>query len=96
MKAYIHPASPNCVAVLTLAQELSVPLETETVDLFAHANTAPEFLSINPNGLVPVLIDGDFVLWETTAILQYLAVSNLECNTLRFNGWFHGTGLQAH
>jgi glutathione S-transferase len=75
MKAYIHPASPNCVAVLALARELGAPLATVTVDLFARANNAPEFLSINPNGLVPVLIDGDFALWETTAILQYLATA---------------------
>lgn len=74
MKAYIHPASPNCVAVLALVGELDLEMETETVDLFAHANLEPEFLTINPNGLVPVLDDDGFVLWETTAILQYLAV----------------------
>jgi glutathione S-transferase len=74
VKAYIHPASPNCVAVLALVGELNLEMETETVDLFAHANLEPGFLTINPNGLVPVLDDDGFVLWETTAILQYLAV----------------------
>jgi glutathione S-transferase len=74
MKAYIHPASPNCIAVLAAANEIGLELETESVDLFGGDNAHPRFLAINPNGLVPVLVHGDFVLWETAAILQYLAV----------------------
>jgi glutathione S-transferase len=73
MKAFIHPASPNSVAVLALARELGFELQTETVDLFARENEQPDFLAVNPNGFVPVVDDGGFVLWETTAILQYLA-----------------------
>ena len=84
MKAYIHPASPNCVAVLALAGELGLRLDTQRVDLFAGANATPEFLSINPNGMVPVLVDDTFVLWETTAILQYLSSLDDEV------GWFAG------
>ena len=75
LKAYIHPASPNCVAVLALAGELGIEMRRETVDLFANANLEPQFLAINPNGLVPVLDDDGFRLWETTAILQYLAAT---------------------
>lgn len=73
MKVFIHPASPNCVAVLAAAMEAGVELEREVVDLFSGANSDPRFLAINPNGLVPVLDDGGFILWETAAILQYLA-----------------------
>ena len=76
MKLHMHPASPNCVAVLAAAAELGTPLDIEQVDLMAGANRNAPFLSINPNGLVPVLEDGDFVLWETVAILQYLAAKN--------------------
>jgi glutathione S-transferase len=73
MKAYIHPASPNCIAVLAAAHEAGIELATEFVDLFAGKNLEHDFIALNPNGLVPVLVDGDYVLWETTAILQYLA-----------------------
>jgi glutathione S-transferase len=75
LKAYIHPASPNCVAVLALANELGIEMRRETVDLFGQANLEPQFLAINPNGLVPVLDDDGYRLWETTAILQYLAAT---------------------
>lgn len=73
MRLYTHPASPNCVAVLAAAAEVGLQLELQPVDLFAGDNKSTKFLAINPNGLVPVLQEDDFVLWETTAILQYLA-----------------------
>lgn len=73
MKLYLHPASPNCVSVLVTASLLGLSLETETVDLLGGAQNAPGFRALNPNGLVPTLVDGAFVLWETQAITQYLA-----------------------
>ena len=39
-------------------------------------NTSPEYLAKNPNGRVPVLEDGDFVLWESNAIVRYLAAKH--------------------
>jgi len=36
-------------------------------------NDTPEYLAMNPNGRVPVVIDGDFVMWESNSILRYLA-----------------------
>ncbi len=73
MRLLIHPASPNCVAVLAVAQRLGCELDVRHVDLFGGEHRRPAFLTLNPNGLVPGLQDGDFVLWETVAILEYLA-----------------------
>jgi len=73
MKLYLHPASPNCVTVVMTAAHLGIPLETELVDLFNGAQHEPDHLALNPNGAVPVLRDGDFVLWESSAICQYVA-----------------------
>lgn len=73
MKLYDFPFSPNSRKVRAVAYELGIPLDFVRVDLFEGAQRAPEFLARNPNGRVPVLEDGDFVLWESTAIMQYLA-----------------------
>ncbi len=56
-----------------MARELAVPLETIAIDLFNGEAKAPAFLAKNPNGRVPVLEDDGFVLWESNAILAYLA-----------------------
>lgn len=72
MRLFFHPASPNCVAVLAVARRVGIELDVQHVDLFNGEHQRPEFLALNPNGLVPVLSDGGFVLWETLAILEYL------------------------
>ncbi len=73
MKLYGFPASPNTWKVRALAAQLKMPLEFELVDLLKGAQQTPAFLAINPTGRTPVLVDGDFKLWESNAILQYLA-----------------------
>ncbi|MGH8176309.1 MAG: glutathione S-transferase family protein [Steroidobacter sp.] len=54
-------------------QELGVDFEAIVVDLRAGEHTQPEFLKINPAGKLPALVDGDFVLTESVAIVLYLA-----------------------
>lgn len=54
-------------------EELLVPYEYVMLDMDAQAHKQPEFLAINPMGRVPAIIDGDFQLWESGAILLYLA-----------------------
>lgn len=76
MKLYGFPASPNTWKVRALASYLTVPLEFEFVDLLKGAQHTPAFLMLNPTGRTPVLVDGDFKLWESNAILQYLASKN--------------------
>jgi glutathione S-transferase len=55
-----------------LLEEIGVPYERVLVDRSVDAHKAPEFLRLNPNGLLPVLVDGDLVLYETAAIALHL------------------------
>ncbi|MFY9839026.1 MAG: glutathione S-transferase family protein [Xanthobacteraceae bacterium] len=73
MKLYGFPPSPNTWQVRALAAYLGVPLEFEFVDLTKGAQRTPAFLALNPTGRTPLLVDGDFNLWETLAIMQYIA-----------------------
>jgi glutathione S-transferase len=73
MKLYFHPMSGNSRRVLLVATHLDVPLERIVVDLPSGEQRGPQHLSRNPNGLVPVLEDEGFLLWESRAIMQYLA-----------------------
>lgn len=54
-------------------EELDVPYELILLDMQAGEHRQPPFLEINPFGKVPAIVDGDFVLWESGAILLYLA-----------------------
>lgn len=73
MRLYQFPSSPHCIKVRAVAYEIGVELELATVNIFRGDTRAPEFEALNPNSLVPVLVDGDFVLWESNAILTYVA-----------------------
>lgn len=55
-----------------LLRELGVPFELQLVDRAQAAHKSPAYLKLNPNGLIPVLQDGDLVLYETAAIVLYL------------------------
>jgi glutathione S-transferase len=54
-------------------EELEVPYEFILLDMQAGEHRQPEYLAINPTGKVPAIVDGDFQLWESGAILFYLA-----------------------
>jgi glutathione S-transferase len=73
MKLYTNLFSPNARKVHAVANELGIELDTHTVDLRAGEQRTPEYLALNPNGKVPTLVDGDTVLWESNAIICYLA-----------------------
>jgi glutathione S-transferase len=73
MKLYGFPPSPNTWKVRAVAAHLGLPLDFQLVDLSKGDQRAPDYLALNPTGRTPTLVDGDFVLWESTAIMQYLA-----------------------
>lgn len=73
MKLYDFAFSPNCRKVRAVAYELGVTFDYQPVNLPQRENRGAAFLAVNPNGRVPVLEDDGFVLWESTAILRYLA-----------------------
>ena len=56
-----------------LLHEIGAPHALQLVDRSAGAHKSPEYLKLNPNGLIPVLVDGDLVLYETAAICLHLA-----------------------
>lgn len=56
-----------------MLKELGVEWEEVPVDMGKAEHKSPDFLKLNPNGKVPCLVDGDFVIWESMAINKYLA-----------------------
>jgi glutathione S-transferase len=54
-------------------EELGAEYEFVLLDMEAGQHRQPEFLSLNPMGKVPLIVDGEFILWESGAILLYLA-----------------------
>ncbi|MEX7631586.1 glutathione S-transferase family protein [Serratia marcescens] len=66
-------SSINVRKVLWTCQELGLPLAREDWGSGFRSTQEPTFLALNPNGLVPVLIDGERVLWESNTICRYLA-----------------------
>lgn len=65
--------SNNVQKVLWLADLLGLPLAQEDYGGPFGRNREPGYLALNPNGTVPTLVEGEFVLWESNAILRYLA-----------------------
>ncbi len=73
MKLYGFPASPNTWKVRAVAAHLRMPLELAFVDLTKGGSHTPDYLALNPTGRTPTLVDGDFKLGESAAIMQYIA-----------------------
>ena len=72
IKFYYHP-SPNPAKVALYLEESGLPYEVVPVDTRKGEQHAPEFSAINPNAKTPALVDGDAVVFDSNAILLYLA-----------------------
>ncbi len=73
LNLYVFPPSPRAFKVIALATHLGLDFEKRMVDLTKGEQRRPEFTALNPNQRMPVLEEDGFVLWESNAILQYLA-----------------------
>ena len=73
LKIYAFPLSPRSFKVLWAANHLGLDYELKLVDFTKNAQNEPAYLAINPNGRAPAIDDGGYVLWESNAILEYLA-----------------------
>jgi glutathione S-transferase len=78
IKLYEGPISPNARKVRLIAAELGLTIERIRLSILAGELRTPEYLSKNPNGKVPTVEDDGFVLWESGAILGYLAAKRPE------------------
>lgn len=66
-------ANSSAGKCIWLLEELNVPYEQKELNMKMKEQKSEWFLKLNPNGKVPVLVDEEFVLWESFAINQYLA-----------------------
>ena len=72
IKFYYHP-SPNPAKVALFLEEAALPYEVVPVDTRKGEQFAPAFLAINPNAKTPAITDGDATIFDSNAILLYLA-----------------------
>jgi glutathione S-transferase len=82
MKLYMNALSPNVRRVRLTAAVLGMQLEEKSLDFAKGEHKSAEYLALNPNGAVPALVDGDYVLTESRAIMQYLASKKPEAGLL--------------
>ena len=71
-KLYWAPGSA-AMAPQAVLEEIGAPYDPIRLDLAAKEHEQAEYKRLNPNGRIPTLVDGDFVIFETAAICQYLA-----------------------
>ena len=69
---YFAPGT-RATRIAFLLEELGVPWDKVTLDFAQREHKSPDYLAINPNGVVPALKDGDTVLFESVAIALHLA-----------------------
>lgn len=82
MLLYSFNITPNNRKVVAFIKHFDLPVEVHQVNFREQETRSEEFFALNPMRKVPVLVDGDFALWESNAILTYLARKFPETNTL--------------
>jgi GST-like protein len=73
MLKFYYSAAPNPTKIALFLEETGLPYEAIPVDTRKGDQHKPEYLAINPNAKVPAIVDGDAVVFDSSAILLYLA-----------------------
>ena len=73
MRLHVFPPSPRAFKVLVVAHHLGIDYQLALCDLTKGEQKSAAYAALNPNQRMPTLEDGDFKLWESNAIIQYLA-----------------------
>jgi glutathione S-transferase len=82
IELYAFPPSPRGFKVMAVANHLGLDWTLRMIDLRKGDQKAPQYAALNPNMRMPTLKDGDYVLWEANAIMQYLAGKRPESGLL--------------
>src|ERR1700716_273659 len=78
LKIWGRANSVNVQKVLWCLRELDLGYERIDAGMAFGRNREPDYLAMNPNGRVPTLVDGGFVLWESNSIMRYLVLAYAE------------------
>jgi glutathione S-transferase len=73
IELYVFPPSPRAFKVMAVANHLGLDYTVRMVDLPKGDQRTPQYAALNPNMRMPTLKEGEYVLWESDAIAQYLA-----------------------
>jgi len=91
IQLHYYPGNASLIPHILL-EELGLPFELQYVDRAQSAQKSPAYLTLNPNGLIPVLVDRDLVLYETAAICLHLADAHAKAGFMPAPG----TAARAH
>jgi glutathione S-transferase len=78
IELYVFPPSPRAFKVMAVANHLGLDWTLKMVDFRKGDHKTPQYAALNPNMKMPTLREGDYVLWESNAIGQYLALKRPE------------------
>jgi len=78
MRLYLFPPSARVLGIVALKNFIGLDCELNPIDLGRGDQLTPEYLALNPNRKSPTLKDSEFVLWESNAILFYMAAKRPE------------------
>lgn len=78
IELYVFPPSPRAFLVMAVANHLGIDFNMRVLNLPKGDQKTPEYAALNPNMRMPTMKDGSYVLWESNAIAQYLALKKPE------------------